>query len=72
MTPDMRKAEARVHALAWQCAAQKMLPTAAMDNETARLHRSLAALARKVGESYAALSEGTHPINRTALNNLEG
>lgn len=67
----MRKSEARAHALAWMGAAQKMLPTADMDNDTARLHRTLAALARKVGESYAAISEGTHPVSGTALSNYE-
>ena len=58
----MRRAEARVHAAVWLGASQKMLPRVDMDNDTARLHRVVAALAREVGASYAAVAEGNHPV----------
>lgn len=65
----MRREEARVHAFVWVAAAQQILPRADMDNETARLHRALAALADRVGRCYAAVAEGNHPVTGTALNN---
>lgn len=58
----MLKSDARVHAVVWLAAAQKMLPRAVMDNETAKLHRALAALADHVGRGYASVSEGNHPL----------
>ena len=58
----MLKEDARVHAMVWVAAAQKMLPRAGDDNETARTKRVVAELADTVGRSWAALADGNHPI----------
>lgn len=65
----MLKSDARVHAVVWMAAAQKALPRATDDNETARIKRVVSALAGEVGKAYAAVSEGNHPLTGEPLTN---
>lgn len=67
----MRKSEARAHALAWLGAAENMKKMPSPNADTDRLRSVAADLARKVGESYAAISEGTHPVTGTALTDFK-